>query len=364
MDANERETIMRACTRFLFGHYPQRPTQALKALAEMAEHPDLKSDHYGEGEIINGFEQEVAELLGKEAAVFMPSGTMCQQIVLRLWADRRGSNRVAFHPTCHLEIHEFQGYQWLHGLHARLVGHPARLMTLDDMKAVAEPLGALLLELPQREIGGQLPTWDELIAIIGWAREQGIPLHLDGARLWECQPFYQRPYTEIAALFDTVYVSFYKGLGGLAGAILAGSTEIIAQARIWQRRHGGNLIRLYPYVLSARQGLRERLGRMAEYHEKAVEIAAALSALPQIEIVPNPPQTNMMHLFLRGEREHFRDASLALSEETGIWLYFMPTPTAMHAYQKLEFTVGDATLDIPAKEIAGLFERLFAHVRE
>src|SRR5690348_11955916 len=109
MDANERDTIMRACTRFLFGHYPQQPAQALKALAEMAE-ANLKSDHYGEGEIINSFEREVAELLGKEAAVFMPSGTMCQQIMLRLWADRRGIQRVAFHPTCHLEHHEFQGY--------------------------------------------------------------------------------------------------------------------------------------------------------------------------------------------------------------------------------------------------------------
>ncbi len=359
MDTNERDNIMRACTRFLIGHYPQRPAQALTALAEMPE-ADLKSDHYGEGEIINGFEREVADLLGKEAAVFMPSGTMCQQIMLRLWADRRGVNRVAFHPTCHLEQHEFQGYQLLHDLHARLVGHPNRLMTLDDLKNVSEPLGALLLELPQREIGGLLPTWEELTALTGWAREQGIPLHLDGARLWECQPFYGRPYAEIAALFDSVYVSFYKGLGGLAGSILAGPAEMMAQARIWQRRHGGNLIRLYPYVLSARQGLKTRLGRMAAYHEKALEIAEALSALPQVEIAPNPPHTNMMHLFLRGEREHFRDVSLALSQETGIWLAFTPMPSAIPAYQKLEFWVGDATLDIPTEEIAGLFERLFA----
>jgi threonine aldolase len=354
---------LRGCTRFLFGHYPQKPAQALHALAEMAE-ADLKSDHYGAGEIINNFEREVAELLGKEAAVFMPSGTMCQQIALRLWADRRGVHRVAFHPTCHLEQHEFQGYQWLHGLRARLVGNPNRLMTLDDLKAVAEPLGALLLELPQREIGGLLPTWADLTAITNWAREQGIPTHLDGARLWECQPFYGRPYAEIAALFDTVYVSFYKGLGGLAGSILAGPAEIIAQARIWQRRHGGNLIRLYPYVLSARKGLQERLGRMAAYHQKAVEIAGALSALPQIEIVPNPPQTNMMHLSLRGDSERLRDASLALSEETGIWLFFTPRPTAIPAYHLLEFTVGDATLDIPTREIASLFERLLTKAGE
>jgi threonine aldolase len=73
------------------------------------------------------------------------------------------------------------------------------------------------LELPQREIGGLLPEWDDLVAQAAWTRERGIALHLDGARLWEAAPFYERSYAEIAGLFDSVYVSFYKGLGALAG---------------------------------------------------------------------------------------------------------------------------------------------------
>src|SRR5262249_27327174 len=160
------------------------------------------------------------ELLGKEAAVFMPSGTMCQQIAMRIWCDRRGSSRIAFHPTCHLELHEQQGYRLLHGLHGICVGSPFHLLTLDGLRRIPERLGAILLELPQREIGGQLPTWEELNAISVWARERAIPLHMDGARLWESQPFYGRSYAEIAALFDSVYVSFYKSLGGIAGSIL------------------------------------------------------------------------------------------------------------------------------------------------
>jgi len=91
------------------------------------------------------------------------------------------------------------------------------------------------------------------------ARERNITLQLDGARLWECQPFYQRSYAEIAALFDTVYVSFYKILGGITGAMLLGPEDVIAEARIWQRRHGGNLVRMFPFVLSAKQGLETRL---------------------------------------------------------------------------------------------------------
>ncbi len=360
MNTSDQEQIKRACTRFLTGHYPQRPDQVLKDLAESVG-TDEQADIYGEGEIITGFEQEVAQVLGKEAAVFMPSGTMCQQIVLRIWTERRHIPRVAFHPTCHLELHEQHAYQNLHHLQSVLVGRPDRLMTLADLQGVAEPLGALLLELPQREIGGQLPSWDELTAMLQWARERGIPTHMDGARLWQCQPFYQREYAEIAAPFDSVYVSFYKDLGGLAGSILAGPADIIAEARIWQRRHGGNLIRLYPYVLSARKGLRERLGRIGAYYAKAQEIASALETLPQVKIVPTRPQTNMMHLFLRGEREKLLAAALDVSQETGIWLFANLTPTILPAYQKVEITIGEASLDIRNEEITALFEALFKH---
>jgi threonine aldolase len=73
-----------------------------------------------------------------------------------------------------------------------------------------------------------------------------VALHLDGARLWECRPFYGRDYAQIAGLFDSVYVSFYKTLGGIAGAALAGPADVIAEARVWQRRQGGNLVRLFP----------------------------------------------------------------------------------------------------------------------
>ena len=283
---------------------------------------------------------------------------MAQQIALRLWSERRHSPHVAFHPTCHLEIHEQKGYQMLHGLHGVLVGHPNRLMTLQELQAVPEPLAVLLLELPQREIGGHLPAWDELLEMTGWARAQGIPLHLDGARLWECQPFYQREYREIAGLFDTVYVSFYKGLGGLAGSILTGSVDFIQEARIWQRRYGGNLIRLYPYVVSARQGLAERLPRMQAYHERAVELSEWLSVFPEISLSPNPPHTNMMHVFLEGEREKLEQAALRIALEKKTLLFSSLSPTPLPGVHKFELTVGDASLELDREEITGLFASL------
>ncbi len=304
LDTPEAKEIFKSCNRFLMHDYPKAPRQILSELIETID-PDLEADRYGQGEVITNFEKEVAGLLGKEAAVFMPSGTMCQQIALRIWAQRQGTVNVAFHPKSHLETHEEKAYQRLHGLNGILVGSADRLLTLADLKAITEPIGALLIELPQRDLGGQLPSWEALSEVIAWAREHGIPTHLDGARLWECQPFYQREYAEIARLFDTVYVSFYKILGGIAGSVLAGPADVIAESRIWQRRHGGNLIHLYPYVLSAQKGLRERVQRMESYHAKAKEIAALLTSFSEITIVPNPPHTNMMHLFLRGERTKF-----------------------------------------------------------
>src|SRR5207302_558590 len=113
-------------------------------------------DRYGKGEVPERLEARVAELLGKEAAVWMPSGTMAQQIALRIHADRSGRRAVAFHPFCHLDVHEERAYEVLHGLHAVLLGARDRLIAAADVEAVAEPLGTLLLELPQRDLGGRL----------------------------------------------------------------------------------------------------------------------------------------------------------------------------------------------------------------
>src|SRR5688500_1490629 len=171
----------------------------LAGLAEEAG--DAAPDVYGAGRAIGAFEREVADLFGKPAAVFVPSGTMAQQIALRIAADARGCRTVAFHPTCHLELHEQRGYEHVHGLRARLVGARHLPIGRADLDAIHEPVAALLLELPQRELGGVLVPWEEVEAQAAWARERGVALHLDGARIWESAPFYGRGYAELARPF-------------------------------------------------------------------------------------------------------------------------------------------------------------------
>lgn len=365
MNDDRAAQIRQACDRTLTHHGHVTPRQALELLLEDVP-PEMETDTYGAGDAIEKLERQVAELLGKEAAIFMPSGTMAQQVALRIWSERTGRKTVAMHPLNHLDFYENYAYQRLHDLQSIALMQPPeleRLLTVDDLKRSAQAPGALLLELPQRAIGGQLPGWDELVGMTSWARARGAAVHMDGARLWECQPFYGRSYAEISALFDSVYVSFYKIIGGIAGAALAGPKDFIEEAWGWRHMHGGRMIRMFPMVVSAQRGLDDRLPRMAAYHEKAVEIAAALDDVDGVEVVPNPPHANMMHLFLRADGERLVDAALDLSEETGIWIGNRFASTPIPAYRRWELTVGDATLEIPTAEIANLIERWMARSR-
>lgn len=348
---------MRGCERWLSSRRPQSAADLLRAAADSLP-PEAWPDHYGEGEVVETFERRIAGLLGKEAAVLLPSGTMAQQIALRIHCERRNADTVAFHPTCHLELHEHAGYAHLHGLKAELVGHRDALLTLSDLEELDAPLGALLLELPQREIGGQLPEWEELVAQAEWAHARGAATHLDGARIWEAAPYYDRPHEEIAALFDTVYVSLYKGLGGIAGSVLAGDAGIAGEVRVWRRRHGGTLASLFPFVAAAQQGLDEILPRMPRFLEHARALAAALSAVPGVAVVPAPPQTPLFHLHLTGDPDRLRDRALQVAEREGVWLFHRLQPTGVPGVGKLELNVGEPALEISPTEVARLFAKL------
>jgi threonine aldolase len=356
VDERERERIIARCERFLVAwHAPRDPAAEYRALAERAG-PRL--DVYGGGESVDRLEARIAGLLGKPAAVLFPSGTMAQQIALRIWCARAGCSTVAFHPQCHLDVHEERGYEHLHGLHARPVGHRDRLVERSDLDEIEEPVGALLLELPQRDLGGQLPSWRELRAQAAWARANGVALHLDGARLWQCGPFYRRPLSEIAGLFDTVYVSLYKDLGALGGCVLAGPEDVIAEARVWRIRHGGRLSTFDPMALSAERGLDEVLPRMPSFVRKAREIGAALARVDGVSVVPHPPQVAMLHVTVRGELEPLHDALLEIAKEhrTVIAGGFEPTP--LSNVQRTELGIGASSLAIPTGEIARLYGEL------
>ncbi len=338
-----------ACTRFLHWHGPVRAADLLATVPA-----DSAIDKYGQGGAVTELEGEIARLLGKPAAVFLPSGTMAQQAVLRVHAEQRRRRTIVFHPACHIDQHEGRAYERLHHLVGRPAGEQHRLLTVEDLRGVAEPPAALVLELPQRDLGGQQPLWDELQAQVDWGHDIGAAVHLDGARLWESAAGYGQPPAVVADLFDTVYVSFYKGLGALPGCCVAGPQDIVAEVREWRQRLGGTLFGLWPGAASALTCLARRLPLMPRYLRHAQAIANALRDLPGVQVIPDPPQTPMLHLLLHTTQQGFAAAARKLAEEQGVWTWPQAMATGDPAVQRVELAVGDATSALEPAEIRGI----------
>ncbi|RAJ55468.1 L-threonine aldolase [Streptomyces sp. Amel2xB2] len=330
--------------------------------AEGADAYDLTgwTDVYGnEDGIVGELERRTAAALGTEAAAFFPTGTMAQQAALRCWAERTGSGTVALHPLAHPVRWERDALRRLTGLS---VVHPTeapRLPTAAEVRDAAEPFGTLALELPLREAGFLLPSWDELTATVAAARERDAVVHFDGARIWECATHFGRGLPEIAALADTVYVSFYKSLGGLSGAALAGPEAVVEDAAAWRHRYGGQVFQQWPAALAALVGLERELPRLPEYVAHARTVAAALrealteSDVPWWLVWPREPHTHQFQVWLPYGVRELTEAGARQAEETGTLLFRRwsepagaPPGLAMH-----EVTVAAAGLTWSAGDV-------------
>ncbi len=318
--AQRRWRLMNGCDRMLSGN---RVPSLRERLADLAASglPELdgRPDVYGGGGPVAVLEKRVAGLLGKADAVFFPTGTMAQQAALRCWAERTGSGVVALHPLSHLEVHERKAFTTLSGLRGVWPTAERRQPTAQEVRELDEPFGTLLVELPLRDAGFLLPTWDELNALVAAARVRGAKVHFDGARLWESAPHFGRDLPTVAGLADSVYVSLYKTLGGLSGALLAGADDFAAQARAWRHRYGGTLFQQWPAAVAALAGLDRELPRLPEYVAHAKVVAQALAKLPGARIFPQVPHTHQFQLWLPGPADRLNEAALRLAEEQRTW---------------------------------------------
>ncbi|WHY74863.1 beta-eliminating lyase-related protein [Fictibacillus enclensis] len=337
------------------GHGP-RNLQVLKNAIEDLN-GELESDMYGKGNVMEDFQKKMAGVLGKETTVFFPSGTMAQQIALRIWCDEKELKTVAYHPLCHLEIHEEDGLKELHHIKPILLADENRVISLVDVMNIGEEVACILLELPQREIGGQLPEYSTLEEISAYCREKGIRLHLDGARLFEVLPYYKKSAQEICDLFDSVYISVYKGIGGIAGAVLAGSREFTEKSKVWKRRHGGDLISLYPYILSADYYFDQYIDKMNQYYEEAKELAEFYNQCTGITTLPKVPVSNMFHVHLEARKEDMEALFAQLYEGTGIGLTGHVRENGENG-SRFEVSLGDLYSKVPKNRLKEAFVKL------
>ncbi len=345
----------RALARFAFTD-PLR--ERLAFLQEAAELYDLDepSDIYGTG-LVEVLEKRVAALLGKEAAAFFPTGTMAQQVALRCWAGRTGNPTVALHPLAHPEVHERDAFSQVSGLRPVHVTGEPRQPTADEVRDFPEPFGTLMLELPLRDAGFLLPTWEELSALAEAARERDAVVHFDGARLWESAAHFDRPLDEIADLADSVYVSFYKSLDGLGGAAVAGPKTLVDEAKTWRHRYGGMVFQQFPTVLTALAGLDRELPRLPSYVAHARVIADALregfaaAGVPWVRVHPERPHTNEFQLWLPYDPDVVMEAAIRHAEETKTALFSAPWNARGPGLAVTEVSVRAAGLEWTADDV-------------
>ncbi len=352
--------LQRRCHTIFPGHRARTPAELFAAMAAWSEANGVEHDVYGSGQLLQDFEARIARLLGMEAAVFCISGTMAQVTALRLACQDRAHDLVALHPTSHIFVHERSNYQLLAHFKALQAGDRHRPWTVSDLEAIPDRLGAVGMELPLREIGGQLSSWDQLDAIKAHCKARGAHLHMDGARLWEAAAGYGRPLHEIAAGFDSAYVSLYKGIGGLGGAMLAGTRDFVERAAEWFRRQGGNVIHRSPYVVAAAMGFDARLAAMPDYFRRTQFLYEALAMHPIIRVNPAAPQANMLHLHLPVSPERALAIRRALAERHCIWMFNRIASAALPGTSSFELYVGDNLLDAPdarVREALALFAR-------
>jgi threonine aldolase len=284
------------------------PAAYARLLAEIAETRGIAEDDYSRGGVVAELETRIAALLGKEAAVFMPSGTLANHLALRLLA--RSGRRVLVQQESHLYNDEGDCAQQLSGLTLVPLAAGRAGFTLDEAVAaitrppearVAVPVGAISIETPVRRVAGEAFDFAEIRRIAGLAREQGIGLHLDGARLLIEAVYTGITPADYAALFDTVYVSLYKYLNAAAGAVLAGPRALLDGLFHQRRMFGGGLPHVWPYAAVALhylEGFAERFAEAAAAFDKLLD---SLRGRRQVIVMRPPAATNVTLLQVSGD---------------------------------------------------------------
>jgi threonine aldolase len=246
-------------------------------------------------------ERRVAELLGHEAAVFLPSGTMCNEIALRLHI-RPGGDEVILDRTAHPVVAEAGGPAQLAGAMLRTLEGDGGIFTAAQLEEVLHEPGdryaprsrLVSVEQTTNMGGGRVWPLETIRALLALARERGLRAHLDGARLMNAVVASGVCASEYASGFDTAWIDFSKGLGAPAGAVLAGSRELIAEAWRFKQMLGGALRQSGILAAACLYALEHNVQRLAEDHEHAQLLARALAQLPDVQLDPSRVETNIV----------------------------------------------------------------------
>jgi threonine aldolase len=334
--------------------YSQKEWLAQLQASKYADGPIDVYNHQGR---VFELEERVATLLNKPASLFFTKGTIAQLCALKVSSEQRKNKNVVLHSMSHIVLDEDDAFQALLGLNGIPIGGQYSPFNIQDIAAITEKFATLSVELPIRRAGFKLTEWHQLEAMSQWCKSEKVHFHMDGARLWESSSAYEKSEAQVSELFDSVYVSLYKGLGAMGGAVLAGESDFIDSCKVWRNRLGGNCFTSFPMIIGALDGLDNRLKRIPEFVLRAKRIAKLLSKFPQLKV--NTPQTNGFFVFVEGNIDELNKKASHLTQTMGINIFkqFVPLPNT----QKLmiEIQVGANHHDISDQEIIDYFTSLF-----
>jgi threonine aldolase len=273
-----------------------RPTPAMRAAIQAAEVGD---DVFSDDPTVNRLQEKVAALLGKEAALFVPSGTMSNQVCVK--AHTQPGDELLCDVNCHIYNYEAGGPAVLSGVTCRTIEGDYGVMDVGQLEDKVRPDNEHLvqtrlvcLENTHNRGGGRVYPIDKIRAISAWARRHGLIMHLDGARLWNAIVATGIPAAEWARHFDSVSVCFSKGLGAPLGSALAGPREFVARGRRIRKLFGGAMRQAGVAAAAALYALENHVDRLAEDHRNARVLAQAVADTPGLRLDPPEVETNLV----------------------------------------------------------------------
>ncbi len=336
-------------------------TQPTSGMRQAIAEAHVGDEQKREDPTVTALQERVAALLGQESAVFLPTATMANQIALKLHG-RPGDVLVAEEHS-HVVIYEYGGAAahaglvtlGLPGVAGRISPQQLRAAAAPSTKVADQRVTVLSLEDTHNSAGGRVWPLDELDDVVGAARELGLALHLDGARLLNAAVAQGVPPAGIASRFDTVTLCLSKGLGCPLGALLAGSEELIARA--WREKHlfGGAMRQAGIVAAAGVYALDHHVERLADDHARARRLAEALASAG-VPIDLDRVETNFVQIDVAPLGLDRGDA-LALLRAAGVGLSATIQPTVIRAVTHLEITdddIGQAAESIPAALLVGV----------
>jgi threonine aldolase len=278
-------------------------TKPSKGMREAMANAEVGDDVFGEDPTVNKLQQKVAELLGKEAALYVPSGTMGNQVCIKV--HTQPGDEVIAEKGCHMFNYETAGMAFLSNVQVNTIEGKRGVFTVEDVKRVIRPKAyymprtrLICMENTHNRAGGTIIPIEVIEEMSALARNEGIRFHLDGARLWNACAETGITPKEYASYVDSISVCLSKGLGAPVGSVIAGPAEFIAEARRYRKIFGGGMRQAGVLAAAGIYALENNVSRLKEDHVKAKSLANELSTIRGFDIDMDSVQTNIIIISL------------------------------------------------------------------